>query len=139
LSRTQSRDIGKYLQRSLQVDCAKYPTIKILRSSPPGRWELVWTFRQLADCYNITNAYHVEMRNVTVQDLSGPYKVDYLSIVMMRVNGGWSDPIIVPDVEEITPKLDLQEISKRGNRLAQRARDAILSLAGIVQSVSRPS
>jgi len=138
MPRQVSRQIGKFLKPFLLkegIRCSKYPTIKIVRSSPSNKIELVWTFRQLADCYDVTRAYLLEMENVQIEDILGQYTVDYLAIVMNRENGGWSDPQVVSGLEEIEPGIDVAKLTKRAERFANRVSAAIHLVATVTETV----
>jgi hypothetical protein len=131
MSKQVSRQIGRLLKPLLEehgIRCSKYPTISIIRTSPPGKVELAWTLRQLADCYALTRAYVLEMRNVEIRDTLGTYKIDYLSIVTTRENGGWSQPRVVSGLEDIYPGTGVPELVERAERFARKATWTIMLL-----------
>jgi hypothetical protein len=138
MAKQVSRKIGEFLKPLLLregIRCSKYPTIKIVRSSPSNKIELVWTFRQLVDCYDVTRAYLLEMENVQIEDILGEYTIDYLAIVMNRENGGWSDPRVVPGLEEINPDIDVAKLKERAERFAKRVSAAIQFVATVTEVV----
>lgn len=136
----QSRVIGAFLKNFLKdqdIRCSDYPTLSIVRTTPPGQQDLVWTFGQLAECYDITEAYHIEAENVEVKDETGTYKIDYLAIVINREGDRWGEPQVQSNIEEIYPGLDEQKLLERFERFGRRAGRAILVIVGVAESVKR--
>ena len=114
--------------------CSGYPTLSIIRSSPPNQRDTVWSFRQLAECYGITIAYQIEAEDVEITDETGTYKIDYVSIVNWRE---WGTLQVQSNIEEIYPSLDVEKLEERFGRFGRRACRAILAIMGVAEYVSR--
>jgi hypothetical protein len=130
MSRPQSRVIGGFLKSILHeegIDCSQYPTLAIVRSSPEGQIDPVWSIGQLIQCYSITSAYLIEADNVEVEDETGHYGLDYLAIVLLRENDRWLVQVLtnIEDIYETTQ--ELEKIDERFKRFGEKARKAILA------------
>ncbi len=130
MSRVQSRAIGGFLKSILHeegIECQHYPTLSIVRSTPQGQIDPVWSVGQLAQCYAVTNGYLIQADDVEVDDVTGHYILDYLSIVLFREGEGWSVEVFT-NIEDIYPNTeDKEKLEMRFNRTADKARKAILA------------
>jgi len=117
------------------IACSGYPRLSIIRSSPLNQRDIVWSFRQLAECYDITVAYQIEAEDVEATDATGTYKIDYVSIVNWRE---WGTLQVQSNIEEIYPSLDAEKLEERFDRFGRRACRAILAIMGVAEYVSRP-
>jgi hypothetical protein len=134
MTKRQSRAIGAFLKELLAeegIKCSQYPTLTIVRSSPEGQIDLIWTLVQLVQCYQVTDAYLIEAENVEIADETGAYEVDYLSIVLRREEGTWLEPQLMTNIEDIYPNLeDIEKLRERFGRFGEKAKRTILSFVG---------
>jgi hypothetical protein len=98
----------------------------------------VWTFKQLEDCYNVTEAYHIEADNVIVNDEeTGRYRVDYVSVVLQREGLAWDLPQVQTNQEEIPPNFNEKKMEERFERFARKAARGILALMGAAERLKK--
>jgi hypothetical protein len=136
MSKQQSREIGKFLRSFLfaeGIKCADYPTLTLIRESPPGRHDFIWNLRQLAQFHKIAEAYIIEVNDLEIEDETGTYKVDYLAIVLRKEENKWMDPITLFNIEEIDPGFNEQKMEERAKRVGQKTGSAIQAIAGIAE------
>ncbi len=132
MTKPQSRAIGGFLKAILAqegIECSDYPTLSIIRNSPQGQIDIVWSVQQLANCYALTDSYIIQAQNVQVSDQTGKYEVDYFSIVLYREDK--DEPWMVnvfTNTEDIYPNTEDQKIlGERFTRFGERAKKAILA------------
>jgi len=131
-----SRDIGQFLRTFFLAEgmkCADYPTLTMIRESPQGQHDFIWTFSQLADCHKIAEAYIIEAKDVEIEDESGAYWVDCLTVVLRKEDSRWSEPRTYFGLEEIYPGFDPQKLEERAKRAGEKTGMAIRAIAGLAE------
>jgi hypothetical protein len=122
--------MGGFLKAILHeegIECPSYPSFSIVRNSPPGQIDTVWSIGQLVQCYAVTEAYLIEADDVMVKDETGEYGVSYFAVVLRREEKGWIVQVFT-DKEDIYPETeDQRKLMERFGRFAARAQNAILS------------